>query len=97
MLLKMSEILEDTLLMLKHRQIEKELHLLAKYVFPVSHASQQVKGQSKCIKDESRKAAVNEMALRKRLCILILASLLFAGELGILKYTIETQVNLILI
>lgn len=93
----MSEILEDTLLMLKHRQIEKELHLLAEHVFPVSHASQQVKGQSKCIKDKSREAAVNEMALRMRLCILILASLLFAGELGILKYTIETQFNLFLI
>lgn len=97
MLFEMSEILEDTLLMLKHRQIEKDLHLLAKYVFPVSHASHQVKGQSKCIKGESREAAVNKMALRKRLCILILASLLFAGELGILKYTIETQFNLILI
>lgn len=53
-----------------------------------------MKGQSKCIKDESREAAVNEMALRKRLCILILASLLFAGELGILKYNTETQFNL---
>lgn len=89
MLFKMSEILEDTLLMLKHRQIEKELHLFAEYVFPVSHTSQQVKGQSKCIKDESREAAVHKMALRKRLCILILASLLFAGKLGILKYTIK--------
>lgn len=92
MLFKMSEILENDLLMLKHRQ-EKELRLLAKYVFPVSHASKQVKGQSKCIKDESREAAVNKMALRKRLCILILAGLLFAGELGILNYMIETQVN----
>lgn len=42
-------------------------------------------GQSEQIKEESRDACVRDMAWRRKIGILIFASLCFAGELGILK------------
>lgn len=49
----------------------------------VSHTLQQVRGRSGNIKEDSSDASVRDMAWRKNIGTLILASLFFAGELGI--------------
>lgn len=75
--------------MLKQKYIKETRRKLlhsAQCASPMSHTLQQVKGRSKHIKDDSGDACVRGMAWKKRIGILILASLLFAGEFGILKH-----------